>query len=415
MISIEDARRILLAETPTLSTEKVSVAEASDRVLAQAVHASFPQPRFSNAAMDGFGVRAADVAAADREHPVVLRTVGVVAAGSSADFTLRAGECAQVMTGAEPPAGADAVVAVEQTSGFDSEQVQIYEAARPGQHMRVRGEEIAEGDLLLSPGMRIGPGELGALATFGHGEVEVHRQPRVSVLATGDELREPGETLAAGQIYNSNLPTLVDLTGRAGARIACAAVVRDEKAALRQSLERAAGESDLIVASGGVSMGRFDHVREIITELGFRDCFWKVAQKPGKPLFFATRPGAIFFGLPGNPISAFISFMEYVWPTLERMQGLEPAGLVTARLTAPYPCLALKHRFLFGWVWMADGTLLAAPSKKIGSHMSTASISTNCILGAPPGDGPLEAGATIRARLLPWTTIGTTANEARES
>jgi molybdopterin molybdotransferase len=422
MISVLQAREIVERETPrtgAVAKETVSLAEASGRVLASAVTAPFPHPRFTNSAMDGFAVCAADTAGATPEKPAVLRLAGVVPAGKAPDFALAPGECAQVMTGAPPPEGADAVVMVEETSGFAGDEVRVFRAARPGQNLRPQGSEVRRGETLLEPGLRIGPGELGVLAAFGCARVEVARRPRVSIFATGDELRQPGEPLADGEIYDSNLWTLAELARRAGAEVFHAGVLRDERDALRIFLQDALDRCDVVIASGGVSMGRYDLVRDAIEACGVEERFWQVAQKPGKPLFFGVRERAasappagrsLFFGLPGNPVSSFMGFLQYAWPTLERMLGIEPDAALAARLAEPFPRERGKHRFLFGEAWVEDGVLRAAPTRKLGSNMLTSALLSprtraNAVLEAAPGEEALAAGDLVALRLLPWTAL----------
>jgi molybdopterin molybdotransferase len=206
-------------------------------------------------------------------------------------------------------------------------------------------------------------------------------------------------------IFNSNLPVLRTLAELAGAIVVSAETVSDDRDAQLECFAQALQRATLVVACGGVSMGRFDHVREVLGTLAIRERFWRVAQKPGKPLYFGTGPDTLVFGLPGNPVSAFICFLEYVWPTLDRLQGLTPASPLPATLSAPFPRERDRWRFLPGEARVQDGRLVARPTGKRGSHMFTATLKANCILAASPGEGPLEAGAEISVRLLPWTVL----------
>lgn len=405
MMSVTEARNIIAEAVQVPASERAPLAELTGRVLAEPVAAPFPQPRYTNSAMDGFAVRCTDLAGATKQHPIALRLVGVTPAGAREPGVVGPGECRQVMTGAAIPEGADAVVKVEDTSGFEQEPVQFYQAPPAGKNLRRAGEEIPAGQLLLTPGTRLGPGELGVLAGCGLDAASVYPRPQVALITTGDELARPGETLPVGMVYNSNLPVLRALAELAGATVVSAETVSDDRDAqldrFAQTLERAT----VVVACGGVSMGRFDHVREVLGTLGIRERFWRVAQKPGKPLYFGTGPGTLVFGLPGNPVSAFICFLEYVWPALERLQGLAPTPQLPATLSAPYPRERDRWRFLLGEARVRDGRLVARPTGKRGSHMFTATLRANCILAAAPGEGPLEAGAEISVRLLPWTVL----------
>jgi len=406
MISVKEARRIIDDHISIVPQEKVSINVAEGRVLAQDIVASFPQPRFNNSAMDGFAVRAADTKGASKKNPVDLRMVGVVSAGSLGDIVVGPGQCAQCMTGALIPEGADAIVMVESSSGYESgPEVQMYTEVQEGQHIRRVGEEIQSGKVLINDGSSITTAELGTLATFGYKDVRVYRKPRLAIFATGDELVEPGNDLLPGQIYNSNLYVFEDLVRRAGAEVTLKSVIKDDQASLKTFLTDAFYSCDMIISSGGVSMGRFDYVRDVLMELNVMEHFWRVAQKPGKPLFFGSREKALIFGLPGNPVSAFIGFMEYVWPVLEIMSGKSGSSTLSAVLDESFPREKEKTRYLFGNTWSENGQLICAPSKKVGSHMLTSSLKANCIIIAEPGDKPLTKGAQIRVHLLPWKTI----------
>ncbi len=406
MISVIEAKRIIYERIPSPGKVRVNLAEASGHILAEKVCSPFPMPRFDNSAMDGFAVRAQDTETAREGNPVSLTLAGIVPAGTQESLTVGPRQCAQIMTGAPLPPGADAVVKVEDTSGFEDETtVQVYSSVNPGENVRFKGEEIAKGTPLLSAGTRLTAAEIGVLATFGLAQVEVAPAVRMAILITGDELQLPGQKLGPGQIYNSNLPVLVELSRQAGTEILTQRWLPDDQKTLRESLQKALETCDVIVTSGGISMGRFDFLREILTSLGVQEHIWKVAQKPGKPLYFGTRGNVLVFGLPGNPVSAFIGFMIWVWPVLEKMQGKEPDPFIEVILTAPFPRDKSKHRFLFGKVHAEYGRLVGQPTEKVGSHMLTSSLKANAILMAEPGKESLSSGKTIEAFLLPWGTL----------
>jgi molybdopterin molybdotransferase len=416
MISVERARG-LLGELPltTVGVEQVSFRDCLGRVLAADLLAPFAQPRDDNSAMDGYAVRSADVAAASEAAPVRLPVVGVSAAGSPCPAPVTPGTCAQVMTGALIPEGADAVLIVEQTGGFVDDVAELRATIPAGANIRRRGEELPEGAPLLAAGSAIGPAELATLTTFGVAEVSVRRRPRIALFATGDELREPGEALRPGDVYNSNLHVLAAVARALGAEVTYSGMVRDDPREVARFLGRAVAENDLVCASGGVSMGRFDYVRDVLLELGLAELFWKVAQKPGKPLFVARQadsPGALFFGLPGNPISTLTCFIAYVAPTLRRLLGVAPAPRVSLPLAASFARQAAKHRFLFGRVELGAEGLSVVPTARLGSHMASAALAANVLLEAPAGEGPLPAGALIVATPLPWTTLASVAGPA---
>ena len=406
MIPFHKAKSIVQKHLFTLGEETISLNDAGGRVLAQDIIATFPSPLFDNSAMDGFAVLSRDTKDATPTNPVTLKLVGVSSAGTPSDIELEEGECIQCMTGAKIPHGADAIIMVEDSSGFsDLDKVQITIEAFPGKHIRNCGEEIKEGERLIQKGTPITPSEIGTCATFGYGELTVYNKPKIAIFGTGDELVEPGNALCDGQIYNSNLYVFAELATRVGAEIIMRDVIKDNKDSLRAFLSHAIETCDIIISSGGVSMGKYDYVREVFMELGVNEHFWKVAQKPGKPLFFGTGYNTLIFGLPGNPVSSYIGFMEWVWPvihTLTRQPKPEP---LTAILKKPFPREDVKYRFLFGKAWMEKGQLVCEPSPKVGSHMLTSSLQTNCILGTAQGDGPLKPGESISIHLLPWKTV----------
>ncbi len=406
MISFQEAKSIISHNTFELESERVYLTLAGNRVLGQDVVASFPSPQFDNSAMDGFAVRSRDTKGASPENPVTLTMVSISSAGTPSNVSLNPGECIQCMTGAKIPDGADAIIMVEDSSGFsDSGTAQIMIETFPGKHIRNMGEEIKEGEILIQKGTTATPSEIGTCATFGYGELVVSKKPKIAIFGTGDELVEPGKNLGEGQIYNSNLYVFKELVDRAGGEVVMQDVIKDDKDSLREFLSRALETCDVIISSGGVSMGRYDYVRDVFIELGVIEHFWKVAQKPGKPLFFGTGNSTLIFGLPGNPVSSYIGFMEWVWPVLETMMGKKESKKVTGILKKPFPREKVKYRFLFGDAWIDNGQLVCQPSTKVGSHMLSSSLQANCILGTMPGDNPLQPGEPIEVNMLPWKFI----------
>ena len=406
MISFQEAKSIINNNIFELQSERVYLTLAGNRVLAQDIVATFPSPIFDNSAMDGFAVRSRDTKGASPENPVTLTMVSISSAGTPSNVSLNPGECIQCMTGAKIPDGADAIIMVEDSSGFsDSDTVQIMIEALPGKHIRKMGEEIKEGEILIQKGTTATPSEIGTCATFGYGELVVSKKPKIAIFGTGDELIEPGKNLGEGQIYNSNLYVFKELVDRAGGEVVMQEVIKDDKGSLREFLSRALETCDVIISSGGVSMGRYDYVRDVFIELGVVEHFWKVAQKPGKPLFFGTGNSTLIFGLPGNPVSSYIGFMEWVWPVLETMMGKKESKKVTGILKKPFPREKVKYRFLFGDAWIENGQLVCQPSTKVGSHMLSSSLQANCILGTMRGDNPLQPGEQIEVNILPWKII----------
>ena len=406
MISYQKAKTIVNKHLSFLDKENVDLINSPGRILGENIVASFPSPIFNNSAMDGFAVRAIDTKHATEEKPIELKIIDISSAGSPSEITIGKGECIQCMTGAEIPKGADAIIMVEDTSGFsNNDYVKVMNAASSGAHIRKRGEEINGGDVLIKKGTRITANELGTCATFGYGALIVSKKPKVSIFGTGNELVEPGKKLGKGQIYNSNLYVFTDLVEKAGALIHMKEVIKDDKETLKSFLSQALEESDIIISSGGVSMGRYDYVRDVFIELGVKEHFWKVAQKPGKPLFFGTKENKLIFGLPGNPVSSYLGFMEWVWTVIQSLMGENIEAPLYGKLDEFFPREKTKHRFLFGQAEYKNGEIICRPASRLGSHMLTSALGANCILGSNSGDGPLKPGDLIKIKLLPWKTL----------
>lgn len=337
MISVEDQLAHVLSGLEPLGTEELPLAAALGRTLAADLRSRTDIPVFDNSAMDGYAVRHEDVAHASPEHPVTLEVVADLPAGSAEDPPLAPGTAARIMTGAPVPADADAIVPVEHTdAGFEQAggtHVTITTAPRPAAHIRRTGEDLSAGDVVLAAGSVLSPRHLSAAAAAGHPTLTVHRAPRVAVLATGSELVPPGQPLGRGQIPESNSTLLAALMVEAGATVERAVTVPDDDAALRAELDDAvAAGVDLVVLSGGVSVGAYDVTKAVLAPLGTVD-FVSVAMQPGKPQAFGRLPGGTpVFGLPGNPVSACVSFEVFVRPAVGRLLGR--AQLTRRMLTA---------------------------------------------------------------------------------
>jgi molybdopterin molybdotransferase len=331
MITVREALDLVLADVAPLGVETVALPHAAGRVLAEAVTATRDVPPFRNTAMDGYAVRAADVASAASARPVRLRILEVVGAGAVPRAEVTGGTATKIMTGSPMPEGADAVVRIEDTSEAGGE-VHIRVGVPAGANVRHPGEDMKVGERVLGAGRPLRPADIGLLASLGAAVVRVSRRPEVAILATGDELVEIGQPLGPGQIVNSNAYTLAAAVEEAGAVARVLGIARDSADATRRAFADALA-SDMVLSTGGVSMGSFDIVREVLAGLGVRERFWKVAQKPGKPLTFGVREPTPVFGLPGNPVSALVCFYIYVRPALRAMMGHELLHLPTVRAT----------------------------------------------------------------------------------
>ncbi|MCW8797383.1 MAG: molybdopterin molybdotransferase MoeA [Prosthecochloris sp.] len=406
MITVQEAHALISKAVHVLSAEEISLHVAQGRVIAEDIRADFALPRFDNAAMDGFAVQWADIRDARERRPVTLRVNGEIPAGAPADIVVEPGSCVQIMTGAHMPEGADTVVAYEQTSGFGGETVDIFKPPAANANVRYAGEEVKPGDLLMRKGMRLTPAELGVLAAFGRSHVQVFQRPSIGIVTVGDELREPGQQLDGAAIYNSNRYSLESCALSAGAVVAGSWHAPDQPDAIAEILGEALAKSDLLMTAGGISTGEYDYIQRLLTGLGVRQQFWKVAHKPGKPLFFGDTPeGKLVFGLPGNPVSALVCFLEYIMPALSAMQDGSYHGKIDAVLAEPFPADRKRYRFLFGRVWQKDGGLFCLVSDKTESHMLTSLVGSNCLIEAPAAAEPLPAGSVVTCNLLPWSTL----------
>ena len=384
LLTIDDALALVLANVSPLPDEQVAVEDAPGRVLATDAVATVDLPPFRSSAMDGYAVRAADT-------PGSLRVAGQSAAGHPWAAPFGRAETVAISTGAVVPDDADAVVPVERTKRV-GESVEVEKVA-PGENVRPRGGDIGAGDVVIPAGTTCGPAQLGALAAVGLVSVRCARRPRVAVLATGSELRRPGEALRPGEVYESNTVMLAAQLRRAGADAEVHDAVADDADATREALERAL-EADMLITSGGVSVGEHDLVRGLLAELGAVEVFWRVAVKPGKPVAFSTRGSTLVFGLPGNPVSSFVGFELFVRPALAALQSAsEPRpAFLPGRLAVPLRRNGARDELVRARI--EDGGV-AQPLLGQESHMIARAAHANALVLVPRGDGELAAGAAV--------------------
>ncbi|HLT17714.1 MAG TPA: gephyrin-like molybdotransferase Glp [Acidimicrobiales bacterium] len=401
---VEEAQGYVLGRVAALPVAPVAVAEARGLVLGEDVVSSVAVPPFAGSAMDGYAVVAADTAGASAAEPVRLPVVAEVAAGHPAPRALRPGEAMRIFTGAPVPDGADAIVIVEHTERLDGgAAVAIAHEAVPGAHVRGPGEDVRPGDVVFRAGDRLGPGHLGVLATIGVTEVPVHRRPRVGVLSTGDELVRGGGPLRAGQIRESNGPTLLALLAEDGFEPVDLGLVPDDEAAITAAIRRGAATCDAVLSSGGVSMGDTDLVKVVLDRLG--DMTWmQIAIKPAKPFAFGLVDGTPVFGLPGNPVSSMVSYELLARPALRRLAG-HPEGRWHRAPVVATAADALTRRpdgklHLVRVVAerSADGTFAVRSAGGQGSHQLTAMARAHGLALLPDGPGA-AAGDPVRVLL----------------
>ncbi|HEY2477139.1 MAG TPA: gephyrin-like molybdotransferase Glp [Solirubrobacterales bacterium] len=445
-IEIEAARHEVLSRIQVLPSEEVGLGGALGRRLAVDAVADAPFQPFDNSAMDGFAVRAADVAGAGADSPVALMIVDESRAGRPAGRAVGAGEAIAISTGGMLPEGADAVVRVEDTErdsrrppgrharradrdaalmpdtevqadrgrdrltevdpGPDRRRVLIRVAAEVGANVRRAGEDIAAGETVLRAGAELGPAELGALATIGLDPAPVRRRPRLAVVTSGDELTPPGRPLGPGAIRDSNAHTVPALARLAGAEVVSVDWTPDEPEATRAALERAL-DADVTVVCGGVSVGEHDHVKAVLADLGAEEVFWRVALKPGGPTWFGTHGDTLVFGLPGNPVSVMVTFLLFVRPALIAMAGGEPAARrTTARLGAAYAKPTDRAHAVRCRLELDERGWVAWPLARQGSHVLTSMLAADCLALVPAESAGVAAGETVEVELLDRASMG---------
>jgi molybdopterin molybdotransferase len=400
LISIAEARRRVLAATGRLEVEEVDLEEGLGRVLAVDVESGVDTPPFDSSAMDGYAVVAGPAGE--------LEVIGEARAGHPAAVRLRAGTAIRISTGAAIPEGATAVVPGERVEAADAQFAAAADArsvripaTEPGDHIRRAGEDIHAGEVVLRAGTVLGPAELGVAAAVGRSALVCSRRPRVAVLATGDELTEPGEPLGPGGIYSSNASALAAQVARAGAILTLRESVPDSEGATRSALGRALEAADVVCVSGGVSVGLHDHVKGALRELGVEERFWGVRLRPGKPTWFGTRERTLVFGLPGNPVSAMVTFHLFVRPALAALQGaraVEPRA--SAILEEPVARNPQREQAVRVRLRPAEDGWRAIPTGPQGSHMLTSMLGAGGLALIAPGEGVAAAGERVEVELL---------------
>jgi molybdopterin molybdotransferase len=395
LLPVDEARRRIDAlVVPVTPFERVALRSALDRVLAEPVVAAMAVPPHANSAMDGYAVRSADLPAAGGER--ALRLVGQSLAGVPYAGGVGPGECIRILTGAVVPTDTDTVI-MQEVVRREGSTVRISHGAAAGDNVRLPGQDIAAGATVIEAGTRITPAHLGVIASVGGVEVTVRRRPRVAFFSTGDELRGAGELLGPGQIYDSNRYSLFGMLARLGVDALDLGVVRDHRDAVREAFIAAGEVADAVITTGGVSVGDTDYVKETIEALGTVD-FWRIAMKPGKPLAVGRVGGALFFGLPGNPVSAMVTFYQLVQPALRRLAGEAQVTplLVQARCTtelAKHPGRMEFQRGVLGRG--ADGRLEVTATGMQDSHVLSSMARANCFILLPAESAGVGVGEDV--------------------
>ncbi|MDI6849857.1 MAG: molybdopterin molybdotransferase MoeA [Candidatus Saccharicenans sp.] len=405
MISYEEARRLVMEQAKILGREKVSFERACGRVSAEEIRSKIPVPPFRNSAVDGYAVRSEDTKAADL--PARLKLLAEQPAGEYFRKNLKSGQSVKVMTGAPVPSGADAVIPVEEAKE-ENGYVLVSRAFRPGENVREAGEDVGRGQVIIGPGMVLKAPHLGLLAACGVGKITVYRRPRVAVLVTGNELCEPGEKLRPGKIYDANSTILRALVESSGAELIFIKRVKDDFNPLVRELKATLNRVDVVLTSGGVSVGDFDLVKEAARKVGAREIFWQVAQKPAKPLAFyrakAGRRTAWIFGLPGNPGAVMISFEEYVRPFIKKLSGrfdFWPRE-IAAVLTAPVRKKRGRLNFIRVRLEESQGAWKVSPADRQESGIISTLTETDGLALIPAEADFLPEGTKVKVHPVEW-------------
>lgn len=402
MLTVKEALERILAGVEAMPMERVPLHQALGRVLARDLTARLTLPPWDNSAMDGFAVRFADVAGSSASSPVVLPVVGTVGAGDMPEGSLQPGEAMRIMTGAPVPAGADTIVPIEHTDGGESGQVSVLVAPeKAGAHIRRMGEDVRQGQTVLEAGVELTPPRIALAAAVGMGWLDVHARPRVAILATGNELVEPGVTPAPGQIVSSNSYSMISMVQEAGAEPLYLGIARDDPEDL---LERMRGglHADVLLTSGGVSVGDFDYVKQVYERLGVEMNFWKVKMKPGKPLAFGHIQGKPVIGLPGNPTATVVGFEQFVRPLLRRMAGHARLGRpqLRARLLGGYAKKDERLHFHRVTLHFDEEGWVAESAGGQGSAMLHSMARADGLAVIPAEVNALEDGAWVTVQVL---------------
>jgi len=401
MIKVEDALEKIFQEVQILGAETVDILASLNKVLAEDIYAKENLPPFDKSAMDGYAIKSQDTLQAGEKEPVRLLVKGIIKAGDYSQASLETGQAVKIMTGAPLPPGADAIIEVEKVQR-EQEELLIYSPVEKGYNVIELGEEIRAGELALLKGRFLRPAEIGLLASLGYQAVQVYRAPRAALLITGDELVDIEEKLTAGKIRNSNEYSLQALLLNARAQVLSFGIIPDDLEILREKVKAALEEVDLVISTGGASVGDYDFMEEILRQIGAEIKFDSVAIKPGKPMIFATYKNKLFFGLPGNPSAVINTFEQFIKPTIEKMLGKD------SWQPQEFPVILLddfkakkgRRHYVYVGIKKEDGIYYAG---KVGSQSSSQLMTVskaNGVIIIPEEQGTVRAGETVQARFL---------------
>lgn len=395
---VEQARQLIKQFlTPITEHENINLQTAFHRTLAADILSPMNVPPHDYSAMDGYAVRHADLSGSCNK----LKKIGSSFAGHAFEGQVNAGECVRIMTGAMIPQGCDSVVMQEQVK-IDGDTIEIGSGHKRGQNIRLVGEDIRQGSVVLARGKHIGPAEMGLLASLGFNEISVYRKLKIAIFSTGDELVQPGTMLASGQIYDSNRYTLIGLLTELGAEIIDMGNIRDDRDAVRAVLLDASTKADVIITSGGVSVGEADYIKQLLAEIG-EVVFWKIAMKPGKPLAYGKVGNCHFFGLPGNPVAVMVTFLQFVRNALWELMGQSPKPVFTFQAINASTIRKAPGRTEFQRGILSqgeDGLWLVHTTGEQGSGILSSMSRANCFIVLPVEQGNVDKGSVVQIQLF---------------
>ena len=398
MLAVAEARGIILSAVRTRPAQAVPLMEALDCVLALNVVSPINLPLWDNSAVDGYAVHSSDVADANESSPIHLRVTATVPAGAAAGERLGPQACARIFTGAPIPEGADAVVMQEDTRPHHEGYIAVEESVEPGENIRRAGDDVTKDEIVLRAGGVLGAAQLGMVAAVGLAQLAICPRPRVGVLVTGAEIVEPGRSLRAGQIYDANSYSLCALVKQAGCAPVELGIADDTREDLNEKIDYGLSGCDAVITVGGVSVGEYDLVKDVLAELGCEQKFWKIAMRPGKPFVFGARGDKLVFGLPGNPVSATVTFLILVRPALLKMRGLAEIDLptVTAEAAEDFVNGGDRAHYMRATLRRDGEKWLAKPMPRQGSHVISSLANANCLVEVPE-ETTIPQGHPVRA------------------
>lgn len=405
-ISIEEANKIILQEELRLGLIEKSLLDSFDHVLGQDIKSNMNMPPFDRSPLDGYCYRAEDTLGASEDNPISLDIIDFVPAGHLSDKTIGQGQAMRIMTGSKIPKGADVVIRFEDTS-FTDEKVTIFQSLKPTSNIVSMGEDMEEGDLVIKKGTLIGPAEIGIMATLGKSTVRVYKKPKIAIMATGDELINIDDALTEGKIRNSNSYTIAGQIKRWGGDPVIIPICKDGIEETRQSLESALDWADMVITTGGVSVGDADLVKEAFAALGANILFWRVRMKPGTPIVVASYKGKLLFGLSGNPAAAYITFEQFVRPSILRLRGIDETGLMQVQSTLENDFLKTsgQNRYVRAFTYKENGQYYTKLPQKHSSGVISSLSGTNSIFHIPSRKGPYKKGDQVKVELVQYLEV----------